>query len=137
MNKVGEFICKNKITIIILSLIFLILSVIGYVNTKINCDILVYLPDTIETMKGQEILKNDFDMVAFTIINVSNTSQSDIIDIEDGIRDIDGVNKVLSIDDVIGTSIPFEILPDNILSMIKNGDCTLVMVTFNESTSNS
>ena len=83
MNKVGEFICKNKLTLIILSLIFLVLSVIGYANTKINYDILVYLPDTIETMKGQDILKNDFDMGAFTIISVDNSSQKEIIDIED------------------------------------------------------
>ena len=137
MNKVGEFICKNKLTIIILSLIFLVLSLIGYANTKINYDILVYLPDTIETMKGQDILKNDFDMGAFTIISVDNSSQKEIIDIEDSIRNIDGVNKVLCIDDVIGTTIPFEILPDNVIGKVKNGDSTLVMVTFNESTSNS
>ena len=137
MNKVGEFICKNKLTLIILSLIFLVLSVIGYANTKINYDILVYLPDTIETMKGQDILKNYFDMGAFTIISVDNSSQKEIIDIEDSIRDIDGVNKVLCIDDVIGTTIPFEILPDNVIGKVKNGDSTLVMVTFNESTSNS
>ena len=61
----------------------------------------------------------------------------EIIDIEDSIRDIDGVNKVLCIDDVIGTTIPFEILPDNVIGKVKNGDSTLVMVTFNESTSNS
>ena len=68
MKKFGEFICKHKKIILIIALILIIPSIIGMKATRINYDILVYLPDDIETLKGQEILANDFDMGAFSVV---------------------------------------------------------------------
>ena len=135
MKKFGDFICKNKIAILIISLLLLIPAFIGYANTKINYDILVYLPEDIETMKGQNILKDEFNMGAFTIISVDNSNAKEILDCEKEIRKIESVNKVISINDITGTVIPLEILPDELLEKVKNGDKTLMMVTFEETTS--
>ena len=135
MKKFGDFICKNKIAILIISLLLLIPAFIGYANTKINYDILVYLPEDIETMKGQNILKEEFGMGAFTIISVDNSNAKEILECEKEIRKIESVNKVISINDITGTVIPLEILPDELLEKVKNGDKTLMMVTFEETTS--
>ena len=136
MKKFGDFICKHKVAILVISILLLIPSAIGYFNTKTNYDILVYLPEDIETMKGQNILKEDFDMGAFATISIDNSNQKKVIDAEKAIRKIDGVNKVLTINDLTGISVPFEILPDSLLEQVKNGDKTLMLVTFNETTSN-
>ena len=136
MKKFGDFICKHKVTILILSVLLLIPAAIGYFNTKTNYDILVYLPEDIETMKGQNILKEDFNMGAFATISIDNKDQKKVIDAEKAIRKIDGVNKVLTINDITGITIPFEILPDSLLEQVKNGNKTLMLVTFNETTSN-
>ena len=136
MKKFGDFICKHKVTILILSVLLLIPAAIGYFNTKTNYDILVYLPEDIETMKGQNILKEDFNMGAFATISIDNKDQKKVIDAEKSIRKIDGVNKVLTINDITGITIPFEILPDSLLEQVKNGNKTLMLVTFNETTSN-
>src|SRR5574344_2520554 len=135
MNKYSEFICKNRVAILIISALLLIPSIIGYINTKINNDINVYLPEDIETMKGQKILKDDFNMGAFTIISVDNTSPKDILSIEKNIKKIDGVNKVLTIDDLTGTTIPIEMLPEDLVTKVVNGDDTLMLVTFEDTTS--
>ena len=148
MKKFGDFICKNKIAILIISLLLLIPAFIGYANTKINYDILVYLPEDIETMKGQNILKEEFGMGAFTIISVDNSNAKEILECEKEIRKIESVNKVISINDITGTVIPLEILPDELLEKVKNGDKTqivdvtvtdiqplIILLTFEETTS--
>ena len=136
MKKFGDFICKNKIAILIISFLLLIPAFIGYANTKINYDILIYLPEDIETMKGQKILKDEFNMGAFTIISVDISREKEILDCEKEIRKIESVNKVISINDITGTVIPLEILPDELFEKVKSGDKTLMMVTFEETTSN-
>ncbi len=135
MNKLGEKICKHKNLIIILTVILLIPALIGMYKTKINYDILVYLPEDIETIKGENILTDDFNMGAFAITIVDNMADKDVLTLESKIRDIDGVNKVVSIDDITGTTIPLEFIPSDITEKVAKGNSKLVLVTFNESTS--
>ena len=135
MNKLGEKICKHKKLIIILTVILLIPALIGMYKTKINYDILVYLPEDIETIKGENILTDDFNMGAFAITIVDNMADKDVLTLESKIRDIDGVNKVVSIDDISGTTIPLEFLPSDITEKVAKDNSKLVLVTFNESTS--
>ena len=118
MNKLGEKICKHKKLIIIFTVILLIPALIGMYKTKINYDILVYLPEDIETIKGENILTDDFNMGAFAITIVDNMADKDVITLESKIRDIDGVNKVVSIDDITGTTIPLEFLPSDITEKV-------------------
>lgn len=138
MKKIGEAIgrvvVKHKIIVVILSLLLLIPSIFGYIGTKVNYDILVYLPEDIETMKGQQILTDDFDMGSFAICSVDNMEPKDILKLEDQFKKIEGVNKVISANDLIGTTIPLEMLPDEVLDEFKKGDSQLMLVTFKDST---
>ena len=136
MKKLGEFVCKNKIMIIIVSCLLLIPALIGMVKTKINYDILVYLPKDIETMKGQDILADDFNMGAFSTVVVENMSSYDILMLEDKIKEIDGVEKVVSLADLTGTTIPKEMLPSEIVDKVSKDNSELMLITFKTSTSN-
>ena len=108
MLKFGQFVCKHKKTILIIALILLIPSILGMKATRTNYDILAYLPDNIETIQGQNILKDDFNMGAFSVIILENMDSKDIIKLEDNIKKLDNVQKVVGAVDVLGTSITEE-----------------------------
>lgn len=135
MKKFCDFICQKKWLIIIISLLLIIPSIIGYVKTKVNYDILVYLPDDIETLKGEHILTDDFKMGSFSITIVDNMADRDLINLENKFRKIDGVSNVISINDITGTTIPIEVIPNELRSKVINGKSKLVLVTFEDSTS--
>ena len=103
--------------------------------TKINYDILVYLPNNIETVKGQKILTNDFEMGAYSIAIVENMNSKDLLTLQNDIKKVDGVNKVISIYDLIGTSIPIEMLPTEVRDKIHKDNVDLLFITFNDGTS--
>ena len=136
MKKIADFICKNKLSIIIISAILLVLSFIGMNLTKINYDILVYLPDDIETIKGQNILTEDFNMGGYSIATVENMPAKDVLALEDEIKNVEGVANVVSIYDAIGTSIPIEMLPNEIKDKLHKENTDIMFITFKESTSN-
>ena len=136
MKKIGKFICKYKTIILLISLILIVPSFINMKLTKINYNILVYLPDDIETMKGQNILADDFNMGAFSVTVLENMNAKDILKLEDKIKDIDGVNEVMSIADITDETIPIDMLPSEIVNKVTNKDKTIMVVTFKESTSN-
>ena len=135
MKKIGEFICNNKKFILILTLILVILSFVGMKMTKINYDILVYLPEDIDTVKGQNILADDFDLGAFSITLIDNMSKADILKLEDKIRNVDGVVKVISAYDVVGDTIPLDMLPSDVVSRFNNGKTDIMLITYDETTS--
>ena len=135
MKKFKEFIVNHSLLVVIISLLLLIPSIIGYVNTKINYNILVYLPEDIETIKGQNILTEDFKIGAFSFVIVDNMSNYDMLNLEDKIRDIDTVNNVLSLADVTDSVIPISMLPDNITDRLYNDEDSVIVVTFTNSTS--
>lgn len=130
----GSVVVKYKILVVIISLILLIPSIFGYIGTHVNYDILVYLPEDIETMKGQKILEEDFDMGSFAICSVDKMQPKDILELEDTFKDIKGVNKVISANDLIGTTIPLEMLPDEFIDGFKKDESQLMLVTFRDST---
>lgn len=133
--KFGEFVCKHRKIILIIALLLLIPSIIGIKMTRINYDILVYLPEDIETIQGENILSEDFNMGAFSMIVLENMKTKDIVELENKMKEIDNVEKVIGIADVVGTSIPTEMIPDEIKDKIyKDGD-TVVLVTFKDSIS--
>ncbi len=137
MNKFSEKIIKNKNLILIVSSILLVLSFIGYKLTKVNYDILVYLPEDIETIKGQNILTNDFDMGSYSIVLVSDMSSKDILELENKISNVNGVNKVMSIYDIFGNNIPVDILPSEVRSHIHDDNTDLLFVTYEGGTSST
>jgi len=135
MKKFGDFICKHTKLIVIISAILLVFSIIGSSLTKINYDILVYLPEDIETVQGQNILTDDFNMGAYSIAVIENMNAKDILKLEEDIKDVENVNKVLSLYDVIGTSIPVEMLPSKIQNKLHQKNTDLLFITFDGSTS--
>lgn len=135
MKKFSEFICKNRVLVLIVSFALLILSFIGMKLTKINYDILVYLPDDIETIKGQNILTDEFNMGAYAMVITDNLKADEILKVEEKMRKVDGVNKVVSLYDALGTDFPIEVLPDDIRSHLNKDNSNLLLVTFEDSTS--
>lgn len=132
MQKFGKFICKHSKLILLIAIILLIPSILGIKATRINYDILVYLPDDIETIQGENILSSNFDMGAFSIVILEDMKSKDILKLEEKIKALDNVEKAVSIADVVGTSIPVEMIPDDIKDKIYKDNETLMLVTFKE-----
>ena len=135
MKKFSKFIVKQKWLILIITLLLMIPSVLGYILTDVNYDILVYLPSDIETIKGEKILTDDFKMGAFSIVITDNMSSRDVLKLEEEFRNIESVEKVVSINDLTGTEIPIEMLPNNIIEKVSKDGSNLILVTFSNSTS--
>ena len=136
MKKFSEFICKNRITILLITAVLMLLSLIGIYKTKINYDILVYLPSDIETVVGENILTEDFKMGSFSIITTNDMTPKEILHLEEEIKNISGVGKVMSLYDAIGSYIPKEYLPSDLVNKLSTDSSDILFVTFNESTSN-
>ena len=99
MQRFGELVVRFKKIICIVALVLLIPALIGFIKTRTNYDILVYLPENIETIKGQEILADDFNMGSFAMVITDNLKQKDILSLEEKIKKVDTVQKVVSIAD--------------------------------------
>ena len=132
MHKIGKAICKYRRIILAIALLLIIPALIGMKATKINYDILVYLPSDVETIQGENILSNDFNMGAFSVIILEDMQTKDILKLEDKIKEVPNVEKVISIADVIGTSIPTEMLPDKLKDKIYKDNSTIMLVTFKD-----
>lgn len=133
MKKFGDFICKHKIAILVIAIIAIIPSIYGMMATRVNYDILSYLPNGIETIEGENILAEDFRMGSFSVILVEDMPQEDLINLEKKIREVDSVGEVVGIADVTGTGIPIDMLPDEILDKIYTKDgTTAILVTFED-----
>lgn len=135
MKRIADKITNNGILILIVSFILLIVSVFGYINTRVNYDILVYLPDSIETIKGENILTDDFGLGSYAFVMVDNKSSNYILNLEDKIKNIKNVNAVYSVADVIDTTIPYDMLPDEVKDKLYSDNETIIFVTFDGSTS--
>lgn len=135
MKKIGNFVCEHKWLIVIATIILMIPALLGYILTDINYDILVYLPSDIETLKGEHILTDDFHMGAFSIVVVDDMSPQEILKLEDDFKKIESVGHVASVHDITGTTIPLEMLPSDLTSKVAKGNSKLILVTFENSTS--
>ena len=132
MQKLSQLICKHRKLVLIIALLLLIPSALGMMATRVNYDILVYLPEDIETLQGQKILQEDFNMGAFSIVVLENMDTKDIQELENKFREFDTVEKVIGLTDVIGTNFPIEMLPDKIRDIAYRGKDTLFLVTFGD-----
>lgn len=135
MKKFAKSVTNRPFIVLIISVLLFIISIFGYINTRINYDILVYLPDSIETIKGEKILTDDFRLGSYAFVMVDNKSSLDILNLEEKIKDIKGVNAIYSVADIIDTTIPYDMLPDQIKDKLYSDDETLIFVTFDGSTS--
>lgn len=135
MKKFGKTVVKLRFLIVIVSLILLVPSVLGYLKTKVNYDILYYLPDEIETMVGQDILVDQFGNGAFSFLIVEGMEEKDVSKLKEKVKQVDGVSDVIWYDSIADLSVPMTMLPDNLYKAFNNGDCTMMAVIFSDTTS--
>ena len=137
MKKFGKVVVKLRIPILVLSFLLLIPSVLGYFNTKVNYDILYYLPGDIDTMKGQDILLDDFGKGAYAMVVVDGMNKKNVSELVKKVEKVDHVASVISYNGIVGDGVPAEILPDKFRSYFENDDsgATLFAIFFDDTTS--
>lgn len=137
MKKLAEKIVKFRIPILIISLLLLIPSVFGFLNMRINYDILYYLPDDIETMEGQDILMDEFGKGAYGMLVCNGLGSSDAITLADQLKNLDHVADVICYDDLTGGKLPKELLPNDIKDVFfsENSDGMLMFLFFDTTSS--
>lgn len=135
MYKFGKKIVQLRIPILILSVFLLIPSVFGYVRTRVNYDILSYLPEDIETMKGQDILVDEFGTGAFSMFIAEGMTPKDVQKLKAKIEQIEHVENVIWYDTAMDISVPMDILPDELYEVFNSGDATLMAIIFDDTTS--
>ena len=135
MLKIAKKIVKFRVPILVISLLLLIPSAFGYINTRVNYDILDYLPSDIETMEGQDILVNEFGTGAFSLFMVEGMETKDVSALIDRIKEVDHVEKVLWYDSLMDIKIPMDVLPDGIKEAFNSDKSTLMAIIFDETTS--
>lgn len=135
MKKFAKFIANHSVLILVISFLLLVPAIYGYVNTRINYDILVYLPDSVDTIKGENILTDDFGLGAYAFVMVDSSNNKKMLDLEKDIKKIEGVNAVVSIADATDTLIPIDMLPTQVTEKLNKDNETIIMVTFDGTTS--
>ncbi|MGN8885967.1 efflux RND transporter permease subunit [Blautia sp. HCP28S3_G10] len=135
MIKVGKWIAKHKVLIVLIGLVLLVPSVIGIAATRVNYDILSYLPESLETVEGQDIMVDEFGMGAFSMVVVENMDMKDVAALKAKFEDIDHVEDVLWYDSVADLSFPVDMLPTKIKNVFFKGDATMMIALFDNTTS--
>ena len=135
MVKVGKWIAKHKVLVLLIGLLLVFPSMIGIAKTRVNYDLLSYLPETLETVKGQDIMVDEFGMGAFSMVVVENMEMKDIQKLEDEFSQVEHVKDVLWYDDVADISLPVEMIPQDLREAFFKGDATMMLVLFDNTTS--
>ena len=130
MKKFGEIIVKLRIPILIAAVVLLIPSALGYFNTRVNYDILSYLPGEIETMKGQDVLVDEFGTGAFTMVIVEGMEFKDVSKLKAQMEEVDHVKSIIWYDTFADISIPVDLLPDKVKNAFLKDDCTVMAIIF-------
>lgn len=135
MNKFGKFVTKHKYIILIIGILLLIPSVIGMSLTRINYDVLSYLPDTLETVEGQDIMVDEFGMGAFSMVVVENMENKDVVELKEKLLDVEHVEKIIWYDSVADISLPTDMLPNDLKEALFKGEATMMIALFDNTTS--
>ena len=133
--KLGEWIARNRILVLLISALLLVPSLYGIVKTRVNYDLLSYLPDSLETVAGQDIMVDEFGAGAFAMCVVEGMPDKEVVKMADQFKEIDHVKNVLWYGEVADISIPSQVLPDRIRKRLFNGDAQLMVVFFDDTTS--
>ncbi|WP_346917498.1 MMPL family transporter [Clostridium sp.] len=136
MTKISKKIAESRVVILVVAFLLLIPSVLGFIKTKINYDILSYLPDDLETVRAEEILKRDFDCGSLSMLIMEGMEDKDVAKIKEKVEKIEGVQKVLWINDVLDSPIPKEILPGSIQDVFYAKDSTMMVIMLEEGSAN-
>ncbi len=135
MYRFGKWIARHRVPILIVGLLLLIPSIIGIAHTRVNYDLLYYLPDDLETVRGEDILLHDFGKGAFSLIVIDGMDDKDVSALRGKIEAVDHVESALWYDSIVSVTVPKEILPDSVSDAFAAGDSTLMAVFFDDSAS--
>lgn len=130
MNRISKFVSDHAKSVIVVSLLLLIPSVIGFINTRVNYDLLSYLPQNLDSTKGEDILDKTYSDASIGIVIVEGMENKDINILKDKIEEVDGVTTTLGLTDVLDEGIPKDILPDEIKNQLYNEDSTMFVIKF-------
>ena len=133
--KFGKWVVKCHIPILVLAVALLVPSLIGMIMTRINYDMLTYLPGDIDTVVGQDILMDEFGKGAFSFVIIEGMDPEDVSSLREDISHVDHVDTVLWYDDFADVSVPMEILPSKLYDAFNSGDSTMLAIFFDTSTS--
>lgn len=133
--KIGQIIAKHKKLIVLICLVLLVPSVFGYINTRINYDVVSYLPDSLETVKGQDVMVDEFGTGAFSLVVVEDMELKDIEKLRADMMKVDHVDDILWYGSLVDISVPMDILPDDIREVFDKDNDTLMVVFFDDITS--
>ncbi|MCR4605707.1 MAG: MMPL family transporter [Eubacterium sp.] len=128
-------IAKHRVLIILLAVILLIPAGIGFIMTKVNYDVLSYLPDSLDTVHGQDVMVDEFGMGAFSMIVVEGMEKKDVQKLEKDLEEVDHVKEILWYDDVVDITLPVEMIPEKLRTALFNGDATMMIALFDDTTS--
>lgn len=135
MVKTGKWIAKHRILIVLIGILLLIPSVIGTIKTRINYDILSYLPESLETVKGQDVMVDEFGTGAFSMVVVEDMPLKDVQKLKNKFEEIEHVKKVLWYDDIADISVPTSMIPKDLKNIFFADDSTMMLVLFDNTTS--
>lgn len=133
--KFGKAVVKSRVVILVVAIALIVPSLFGMIFTRVNYDMLNYLPDNLETVKGQEYLLDEFGKGAFSFLIVDNMEPKDVAELEDKIRKVDHVDTVLWYSDIADLSVPIDVLPEKVYNAFNSGNSTLMAIFFDTSTS--
>ncbi len=134
-KKIGEVVVRCRHVILLAALVLLVPAVLGFINTKVNYDLLTYLPEDIDTMVGQDILKEEMGAAGFSTLICEGMPEKDVAALKAEIQNVDGVKDVIWYDSVFDISVPMEMLPDSIYEAFNAEDSTMMFILFEDTTS--
>lgn len=135
MLKFSQWLVKHKAIVLVLGVLLIIPCAIGFINTRVNYDILSYLPKDIDTMKGQDILKEEFGQGGFSFVMVDGMTDKEVAETADKLAEVDHVSKVICYQSLTDLNVPKEVLPQKVYDMFNKGDTTMMAVLFDDTTS--
>ena len=133
--KFGKWVASHRILIIIAAVLLLIPSAFGYVSTRVNYDVLSYLPSSLETVSGQDTMVDEFGMGAFSMVVVEGMENKDVVALKEKLEAVEHVEKIIWYDDMVDISVPQEMLPEKLREALFNGDATMMIALFDNTTS--
>ena len=135
MVKIGKWIARHRVLILILGILLVVPSVIGMAKTRVNYDLLSYLPEHLETVKGQDLLVDEYGMGAFSMVVAEDMELKDVQKLKEAFEEIPHVKDVLWYDDITDITVPVEMLPDDLEEAFFRGDATMLLALFDNTTS--
>lgn len=133
--KFGKWITRHKALVLILAFLLMVPAIIGYVSTRINYDLLSYLPDSLETVSGQDTMVDEFGMGAFSMIVVEDMENKDVVALKEKLEKVEHVEDILWYDDAMDITVPKEMLPEKLQEALFNGNATMMIALFDDTTS--